>query len=258
MKRHIAWTLLVLLLNLADRPAFGQNASSPDPSATSPSAVAAPAASRDPYMEERKQAGEAERAWMALEERLGSDLASADPCQEVEKVIRAAKDAAFKALSLKAEYYRKHLEHHQNTSASLAKVSADRAGLRQEIERDLRAAERMQTEIEQRRQNLATGERSDAGLNSAQRALNQLLNNTAARVENLRAALLRWNEAEDYTRQARELAHERAEAVRQAQLLLLSENSLWDSYYDSRLARHQLTYLQECEEFTPFATRSAR
>lgn len=244
MKRTIA----LLLVVLAPSALLPQNAGLTPP-VSHPTVV-----SRDPFAADRAQAADAERAWLAVQERLDSDVDGADPCVDAGRLITAAKDAAFRALTLKADYYRKHLEHQKNNSGTLANISADRAGLRQEIDRDLRAADRLQADLEQRRRQLPN-EPGNPGSEKAVRSLNQLLSNTSARIENLRTALQRWDEAEDYTRQARELVREREEVVRQAQLLLSSESLLWQSFYDARIHRQRLTYFKECEVFDQFSRR---
>lgn len=202
---------------------------------------AAPAAVRagnDPYRELHEKAQAAENIWLPMQDRLEDDLLQADPCTTAKDLIQRSKDAAFEALTCKISYYKAHLDHQQDNYARYAKISADRGSLRREIEQDLRTAERMLADLRARRQRLAaSGESSGVAVQRAAEPLDRLILTTTTRVENLRLALVRWNEGEDYTRQARELAQSRENALKAVQELITSESMLWQAYYEAREAR---------------------
>jgi hypothetical protein len=196
----------------------------------------------DLFRDARAEADAAERAWLTVQERFEDDLVRLDVCSdEATQLVHKTRDGAYRALTLKADYYQKHRQHHRDNYDTYQKLSADRVTMRKEIEGDLRIAQRLLADLQERRRRLQESEQT-AGIEAkrATDALEQLTQNTNGRVENLRSALLRLDEGQDYLRKATDLARRQEAAIVAAHDLLASESSLWQAYYDARGLRRVL------------------
>lgn len=230
--------------------------------AVNPNSASLPAAIRslssDMFSDLRNSASISESEWLQLQGDLDYALAGGAACAEdTFSSIARTKDAAFRALSLKAEYYKKYRDFHAADFKRFSQIAAGRMALRQDIESTLANAQQQASDVQRRRMQLQAASR-DSGKSAEEsvKVLDQMVIEFGTKAENTRAALKRWDDAQGYTAESRRLAAEAEDAVRRLQEVLESESLLWQSYYDAYEARQHLSCQRTRQEsMRPFANR---